>query len=263
MERQRAPLILDGHREASWGALSFVCLTATAAVIVFLWTKLFALGVLWILCVGVGVFLWGRQRLRDVGLSGKNFLPGIAYAIVYWAVAVGLITIGELVRGMPLQRPIFNGNIGPLIKQLLVFGLAEEVVFRAFIMVQLYRKLRKVCTVPTLALPAAILLSQLFFALWHVPNRLSANIPVIDMVPSLGGVFAAGVLFSVVYVRTRNLLTALAVHALSNIPGLYGGTVSLWSQLGMLCVAVLLAELYARLESKHCAKMVCDGRAAT
>jgi membrane protease YdiL (CAAX protease family) len=263
MDQQRT-FFLDGIHEASWGAIAFVFLIATASVIVFLWvSKLFALPLIWIVCIGVGIFLWGRQKLRDVGLTWRNILPGIAYAIVWWAVTVGGVTGVALVRREPVQWPVFNGNMGPLIKQLLIFALAEEIIFRGFIMAQLYRKLRRACSHSALALTAAILISQLYFALWHIPHRLMDHEPAAEMATNLALIYAGGVLFSLVYLRTGNLLTALGVHAVSNLPGLCSSAVNFrLTQLIMFGTALILADLYARLGRKQSPTLV-RGSAAT
>lgn len=252
---QRRIFFLDGVRETSWGAIAFVCLMATVAVFVFLWVRMLALALIWIVCIGVGVFAWGRQRLRDLGLAGSNALPGIAYGIIWWALTVGAVAAIALVRGTPLQWPVFEGTLGPLVKQLVVFALAEEVVFRGFLMAQLYRKLRQICTSSAVALTAAILISQLFFALYHIPHRVSEHIAVAQMATNLALTLSTGVLLCLVYVRTGNLLTALGIHAASNVGGLLAYTENFGlTQLVMIGGALILADLYARLKRKASAK---------
>jgi membrane protease YdiL (CAAX protease family) len=227
----------------------------TVAVFAFLWAKLLALALVWIVCIGVGIFAWGRQRLRDVGLAGGKVLPGIAYGIVWWALTVGAVVAIAFVRGTPVQWPLFEGTLGPLVKQLVVFASAEEIAFRGFIMAQLYLKLRGICSRSAVALTAALLVSQLFFALWHIPHRLNEHIAVAQMATNLALTLVAGILFCLVYVRTGNLLTALGVHAASNVGGLFAYTESfVLTQLIMIGGALILADLYARLERKVTAK---------
>lgn len=228
----------------------------TVAVLAFLWIKLLALALIWIVCIGVGIFVWGRQRLRDVGLARGNVLPGIAYGGIWWALTVGAVAAIAFSRGTPVQWPVFEGTLGPLAKQLTFFALAEEVVFRGFIMAQLYLKLRGICSRSAVALTAAILISQLFFALWHIPHRLSEHIALAEMATSLALTLVAGILFCLVYVRTGNLLTALGVHAASNVGGLFAYTENFGlTQLIMIGGALMLADLYARLERKAIAKL--------
>lgn len=253
---QRRIFFLDGIREASWGAIAFVCLMETVAVFAFLWVKLLALALVWIVCIGVGIFAWGRQRLRDVGLAGDNVFHKIAYGIIWWALTVGAVVAIALVRGTPLQWPVFQGSLGPLVKQLVVFASAEEIVFRGFLMAQLYLKLRRICSRSAVALTAAILISQLIFALWHIPHRMSEHIAIAQIATNLALTLVAGVMFCLVYVRTGNLLTALGVHAASNVGGLFAYTKNFGlTQLIMIGGALTLADLYARLERKVTAKL--------
>lgn len=249
-------IFLDSVHETSWMAIVFVCLTATAAVLAYLWVKPLAVGIFWIATVVCGVFLLGRQRHTDLGLAGRNILPGIAYALLYWFVALSAMTAYAYVTGTPLHWPVFEEYIAPFIEQLFVYALAEEIVFRGFILAQLYRKFHRVFGHPILSLTIAILMSQLLFALWHIPSHLSVHESAAQMLPSLASVFAAGVLISLVYIRSGNLFMALSVHALANVPGLYAGAVNSWSQLAIMGVGVILADFYARLERKRGVKNI-------
>jgi len=242
---------MDDFREATPQAFCYVCLTALAAVIVFLWSKPFALGILWIACVAGGVFLYGRQRPRSLGLSLRNVAGGAVYAIVLWAVAWGVMAGSALVEREPVQWPASKAFIVPVLMQLFFYALAEEIIFRGFILAQLYRKLRRAFTGRVWALVTAVILSQLFFALWHIPNRLYTHTPAVAILHSLAAVFAAGVLYSLIYLRTANLTTCLVAHAFSNVPGIYGGPIEPWAQFAMLGLALVLADAYARVESKR------------
>jgi CAAX protease family protein len=247
--KQNEPFYFDGIHETGWGPLAFVCLMECVSVTVILWMPVLAiLALLWIACIGVGVFALGRQNVHDLGLSGRNVFLGAAYAAVWWAVVVGALSGVAYARRLPLQWPVFNGNIGPLVLQLLLFAPPEEIAFRGFLLPQLYLKFRKTCRHSGAALTMAILISQLAFTLMHIPHRMVEHIPPGEIATNLALTGASGILFALVYLRTQNLIAALTVHAVFNVSGLYPSALS-WRmrQLIFVVAALIVADLYARL----------------
>ena len=239
---------MDDIREASWAAIVYVCALQVVASVAFLWKPgLLAVAVSWTLCIGAGIFAWARQRPVDLGLSQRGILLGIGYGLTWWVLTQAVLLALAFVLGLPLQWPVLTGNIGELIDQLLIFALSEEIVSRGFVMAQLYRKLQRTCGNTTISLTAAILLSQILFALVHLPHRMVEHVPAAELMTNLALTGASGVLFCLLYLRTGNLLVALAVHAVSNVPGLFSGPFS-WhaKNLVLVLTAFLLAEAYAR-----------------
>jgi hypothetical protein len=177
--------------------------------------------------VGGVMFLMGRLQWSDVGIDKRKILPGITFVLGFWIV-VQLVTVGaNLVAGEPLalhlqwmQRPAYT--IGRVFADWLGVAVYEEVVYRGFLLTQLWLHLSR--WLPGrrwIALGAAGALSQSVFALGHIPYLMMhrglepATLPA-DMLH----LFGLGVLFSVVYLSTRNLLFAVAVHAMINTPAL-------------------------------------------
>ncbi len=98
----------------------------------------------------------------------------------------------------------------------LFFGVAvaEEIIFRWFLLGQFYRHAPKHYS-KDLQLAFAILLSQGLFALAHLPVQLLTwNANLLDLPLRLYGLFAYGLIFSLVYVRTRSLWAAIFVHTI-------------------------------------------------
>jgi hypothetical protein len=135
--------------------------------------------------------------------------------------------------------------MGLLADQFLFFATSEEIVFRGFLLGQLYRKLRDLRSVG-LAWSFAIVISQSFFVLMHVPHRIYEHVPAADLPVNLALTGACGVLFCLVYLRTGNLLVAVVVHAVCNVPTLLPSPLS-WrtKNLCLAFAALFVAQFYA------------------
>jgi membrane protease YdiL (CAAX protease family) len=179
-----------------------------------------------VIVVGV-VFLVGRLRWSDVGIDKRRILPGITFVAGFWFV-VQLVTVGSnLAAGEPLalhpqwmQRPAHT--VGRVFADWLGVAIYEEVVFRGFLLTQLWLHCsRWLRGRRWIALGAAGVLSQSIFALGHIPYlMMHRGIDPATLPADMLHLFGMGVLFSVVYLSTRNLLFAVAVHAMINAPAL-------------------------------------------
>jgi membrane protease YdiL (CAAX protease family) len=241
---------LDSIREVSWTCIGIVCAAQAIAVGLFLWNPsgLLTLAVTWVGCIGLGIFAWARLRPADLGLSLRGLLFSFVYGVIWLAFTEAGWLALAFARGSQAERPVVTGNIGPLADQLLFWALSEEIVMRGFLLAQLYRKLRKLGGSVGLTAVLAVLISQLFFVLMHVPHRIYEHVPMTDLAMNLLLTGAFGVLFCTVYLQTGNLLAALIVHAVSNVPALLPSPLS-WriKNLSLALTALLVAQLYARL----------------
>jgi len=61
-------------------------------------------------------------------------------------------------------------------------------------------------------------ISSLIFSAFHIPVRLFYGIPISQVLISLGLLFAAGIYFGLVYIRTQNILFAGLAHGSWNVP---------------------------------------------
>lgn len=82
----------------------------------------------------------------------------------------------------------------------------------------------------------------------HIPHRIHEHLPWADFPVNLALTGAFGLLFCLVYLRTGNLLVAVIVHAVSNVPALLPSPLS-WraKNLSLALVALVVAQLYARI----------------
>lgn len=243
------PSLLRPERRAGWGPL----LVAPAAVVAVAFlalgplltparriarataglvqpTLLFNLLTLAVVLGGV-IVAWARVRPRDLGLRRDRLAVGAAVtagawifvqlASVAWDLAVGrrvLLDPAWADRGVTVL-------VGILIGQLLGNALAEETVWRGFLLPQLYQKLRgggaRSDPVPALdgrAFAVALLLSQAAFALMHLPVRLHDGVTGAALALDLGRTLALGLFFAALWIRTGNLFVAVGIHALGNYP---------------------------------------------
>ncbi|AHZ23167.1 CPBP family intramembrane metalloprotease [Haloferax mediterranei ATCC 33500] len=168
-----------------------------------------------------------RESLRpsDVGLDSTKTRMALRSIVLVWVVAQGIIVAAAYVSTgtIPGPSPTLSGGpvvlAGLVVTELAGNSLFEEVVYRGFLaeQVRLYVEQRgDFPATPTLGL--ALLGSQSVFALVHVPVRLYQGATPTQTLQSVGLLFVLGVLFALVYYRTGNLLLAVGVHTLNNVP---------------------------------------------
>jgi membrane protease YdiL (CAAX protease family) len=109
--------------------------------------------------------------------------------------------------------------LGTLIGQVVGNALYEEVTYRAFFFPQLYLKLRGTTSRSWTALITALLISQILFALHHLPNQLFIQGMTLGGVAlSLPFLAGYGILMALIYVRTHNIFICVGLHALTDAP---------------------------------------------
>jgi membrane protease YdiL (CAAX protease family) len=175
--------------------------------------------------VGAVIFGVGRLRCSDVGWRLPDIGLALLVTLVFWvAMQAGLVlwvvgSGGQLQWNEVWNEPGAPGWLfGQLIAQLLGNALLEEMVFRGYFLPQFYLKALARFR-PAAALLLALLVSQIFFALSHIPNRLFVNVYLVHV--WLGdqlGLLLLGLTFSVLYLVTRNLFVCVGLHSLYNQP---------------------------------------------
>jgi uncharacterized protein len=173
-----------------------------------------------VLFVFVLMIKFGGVDLNSIGIKKNRIVSALVVTIIIWICIQAMnVIIALIISGSPTVHSSWQEHgvtrvLGSFIGQ--VFGncLFEEIAFRGFLLVQICKKLRG----KRGALLTAIALSQLIFALIHIPNRILAGMSLGQMLPSLIMVFILGLLFSAVYLATDNLFLAIGVHALWNTP---------------------------------------------
>jgi membrane protease YdiL (CAAX protease family) len=219
-------------------------------------------GLFSLVVIGVMLFVVGRLRGSDIGWQARELRLGLWVTFGFWiAMNVVLAAIGALGDGVFLNRswkqPGASALVGALIGQLLGNALAEETVFRGFLLPQLYLKTAMVFR-RSIALGIAILGSTLLFAVSHVPNRLYVHeLTGSELLSDQAGLFLLGLFIAGMYVVTRNLFVVVGLHALVNTPTLLVSATSedliyvVWGALAVLLLLVWWITAAVRDRTRH------------
>ncbi|MFN8530173.1 MAG: type II CAAX endopeptidase family protein [Anaerolineae bacterium] len=203
--------------------------------------------------IWVGALIWlligriGGLRPYDVGLITKDIPAGIRYAIALWVGAQGIhLIMGLLYHGTIELHPSWArlgapAVIGWLLAQVFGSALFEEIAYRGFLFPQLYLRLTGLSDRPARRLFWSILISQVVFALSHIPNRIYLGMGPVDILLDLIMLFGWGVLYTLIYLRTGNLFWVMGVHALGNAPTTLFATAPLFDGSGASFLIYLLA----------------------
>ena len=183
--------------------------------------------------VVVGVVLMGIGRLRPIalGLDIRKVAPAAAWTFAIWLAAL-LVSVGvAAIAGERVtmddgwQTGKWSVTAGEWLGQILGNAPFEEILFRGFLLPQcLWLCLRwRGGASDRKSVLFALVLSQLIFALGHVPFNLVNG----SGQALLLAQFAMGLLLCGVYLRTGNLFLAMGLHVLINNPGplLAGGPI--------------------------------------
>jgi membrane protease YdiL (CAAX protease family) len=177
------------------------------------------------LVVALGIaMLTGHLRARDVGLEWGKLLSGALVVFGLWIVMQVIVVLaGVVASGQVALSPIWTPEripliAGDLIAQFLGNAPAEEVIYRGFLLTQVYLLLKGPISGRKWRVTAAVLASQLLFSLSHIPQRLVTGSSPLALLPDLLLVWLVGILLAVLYLRTENLFVVIGVHALNNAP---------------------------------------------
>ena len=204
------------------------------------------------LVIGAGL-LSGVAKLkpREVGLRLPDLPPGIVVTALTWitmqlvALVLNLAAFGRVMLDrswlVPLGTTSMLGTL--LFGQFLGNALFEEVTFRGFLLPQCYFQLRSLEPRPRIRVLVALLVSQLLFALYHIPVMLSNGVSPIQLPLALLPILLIGLLLAVVYLRTGNLFLAVGLHALNDSPTILFSPTFLSNDLLGLIIVLIFAAL--------------------
>ena len=171
------------------------------------------------------MFALGGLRPKDVGLVWSKIPQAVMVTALFWVVlqivlvVVVWLTTRSVAAHQSLSPPtgIFALIGGLVVEQMLGNALEEEVVFRGFLLVQLFLKFKRRQSAVA-AMILALLVSQAIFSLMHVPHRIRVGVAGPELVKHLSLLFLFGVLYAALYLRTQNLWIVVALHAVFNDP---------------------------------------------
>lgn len=173
-----------------------------------------------IIFIFIIIIKFGRLNLHDIGFQKNRLLSAASATFTIWVlmqlinIIVSLIIWGKPIINSEWSRYGTTRMIGSILGQLFGNCIFEELAFRGFLLIQIYKKLNSKRN----KLFAGIAVSQVIFALIHIPNRILNGMNGLEIISSLIIVFFLGVLFTAVYLGTNNIFLAAGIHTLWNTP---------------------------------------------
>ena len=169
---------------------------------------------IWIL--PVFLYLWVVDRVDAVRYLGLDTLPrgrrlwlGLAIIITFLTLAA----LGATAKGGRAANFLYTAphHWAQLLVQMTFVALAEEILFRGFILTKLSSVQRRASKL----LP--ILISSVLFVLVHVPGWLYMQGPQPALIYLGGSVFIISCVLGLLFQVTRSLWPPVALHLLNNV----------------------------------------------
>jgi membrane protease YdiL (CAAX protease family) len=170
----------------------------------------------------------GRLSPRDLGIKREKLLSGFLGTLLFWLTINIFEFLIALFSNIKLEfnnEIVSNPNMvfGTLFGQLFGNALLEEIVFRGFMFVQIYLLLTNIKKEKVRIL-GAVLLSQLIFAVIHIPNRIYSGLVGVEYVFDFIQLVIMGIIFSYIYFATKNLFFVIGIHSLINYQAMLWNT---------------------------------------
>ncbi len=110
-------------------------------------------------------------------------------------------------------------NLFAFIFNILIGAFIEEVIFRAYLIPQCFHFFKERISNNTLLIVIVVISTQSFFSLTHLPMLVFRHeIAESTVLPELFRLSIMGIIFSIIYLRTQNLIFVTIVHAMVNLP---------------------------------------------
>ncbi|MBN1216584.1 MAG: CPBP family intramembrane metalloprotease [Candidatus Lokiarchaeota archaeon] len=172
-------------------------------------------------------FKLGKLNFSKLGLNKKGFFRAFIFIlIIWWSTQLFYCYTNLIMRENPMTKSYWTNILalpyflGEFIVEFLGNSLFEEVLYRAVLFSQLliYFKKKKKFSDEENRLIIAIIISQLLFAIAHIPNRFISGYYTLDeAIIGIISPFAFGVFIAYVYYLTNNLYICIGLHGLGNI----------------------------------------------
>ncbi len=175
-----------------------------------------ALGLMWLAFSRLGGLSW-----NDLGWRRSALIQAITVVVAFWLCTQGSLWIVSALRGdVPTWRWRWRGQGGAVLAalnaQLLGNSLAEETLFRGYLLPQAYLRVARVSR-RRVALIAGLLAPLALSVLIHVPRLVyEEKIVGADLIESMFWTFWFGIALALVFLVTRNLFICVGLHAVWN-----------------------------------------------
>ncbi|QHL88467.1 CPBP family intramembrane metalloprotease [Nibribacter ruber] len=163
---------------------------------------------------------WSHLSLQKAEIKKGLIWGCAAYLIVQAVLWLKLVSSGQSLT-LTTHFSSFEGfskAIGIFVFNIIIGAFLEEVLNRAYLLPQFYLLLKKVVKFKPIALLLALVITQLAFAVSHLPRDLFRyDVTSLDaLLSTQGNLFWSGIIYAVLYLRTRNILFVSIFHALAN-----------------------------------------------
>lgn len=172
--------------------------------------------------------VFGRMRWRDLGFRYGDIGGALLYSLVAWVVISGAAVLSGVIAGGAVRMDAAwveapRQVAGRLIAQFAGNALCEELIWRGFLVPQVYFLLGRIGSSRGRLFVAAVVAAALF-ALYHIPMDASKGTAAPEHAVLFAVRFLSGLLLTAVWLLSGNLLIAVACHSLMNEPSpLFGG----------------------------------------
>ena len=167
-----------------------------------------------LVCImGIRVFgIWDTAGFQRAGF-GKGLLYGSPFLVI----GLGSVVVSNIGVDFSKLSFISAGNMVLFTINMLFVGMNEEIWMRSLVLNGLLRKYGedgKGCW-------KAIIISALIFGAIHIPNIFFMNL--VTLCVQVINAASAGVLFGVIFIRSKNIWAGIIVHALVDWCSLFVG----------------------------------------
>jgi membrane protease YdiL (CAAX protease family) len=163
----------------------------------------------------LGIWLFGY--LNKLGFRKGNLLKSLQYVSPVLAGSLySLILSIYYVKQYKLYIP-GTYRIVSIIFQMLGIGLFEEIFFRAILIntiIYIFCENKK-------SIYHAIIISSVLFGLCHLTNLMNRPGILIGVISQVIYSTTTGVLYSIVYIKCRNIWSMIIIHALFNLMSMF------------------------------------------
>jgi membrane protease YdiL (CAAX protease family) len=162
-----------------------------------------------------GIWLFGY--LNRLGFKRKNVLKGLQYASpVLIGSLYSLVLSIVYVKQYKLYIPGIYRIIS-IVFQMLAIGFFEEILFRGILLntiIYIFNKKKK-------SVYCAVIISSIIFGLCHLSNLINRPHILIGTISQVLYSTMIGILYSIVYIKYRNILSIIIIHTLFNLMSVF------------------------------------------
>jgi len=170
-----------------------------------------------ILIFSIFIFKWGGLELKDFFINKRKIIQGLKWTLAIWIfIQVFAIIYSIVTQGDFEILSVTNDKVGKLLGQYFGNAAFEELMYRGLFLTQFYLIFKQKKSNRT-AIVLSIIVSQFIFSIIHIPNKLLIK-QSDNLLLELTTIFIVGVIFALIYIKTKNLILLVGVHSLINVP---------------------------------------------